>query len=89
MVWIRGRFLFSVDVRERTARGIWKSPEQRDREVDGTWPAKHEQKQRGRAMGLGVGMRTKRVWAKEALGTCDTEGAWGERVLWCANRHPR
>lgn len=31
-----GRF-FIVDLRKRTARGIWKIPEQEEKELDGTW----------------------------------------------------
>lgn len=31
--------VFIVDVRENTARDSWKSPEQREKGVDLTWPA--------------------------------------------------
>lgn len=30
MVWLRRKFLF-VDMREKTARGTWKSPAQREK----------------------------------------------------------
>lgn len=33
---------FIVDVRERTARGIWESAEQGEKAVDGTWPAESD-----------------------------------------------
>jgi hypothetical protein len=30
---------FTVDIGERTARGIWKSPEETEQVVDYIWPA--------------------------------------------------
>lgn len=35
---VKGK-IFIVAIRESTAKGIWKSPGQREKEVDGTWPA--------------------------------------------------
>ena len=48
--------IFIVDIRESTARGAWKSPEQREKVLDQTWFSTLNQAMRGKK---GMTMRRK------------------------------